>query len=196
MSEDRQSEFPHPFPAATTPPISSQTPEEAIWTCEICDMDETHCQCDEYFYSPPEELPHIPTSEKPNLEYPEDPPAVVPPASQTIITEPWICEICEQNQENCHCDDYYDLEDESLPLSQDFGSISLSQPMNEPVYTQASSRTVCPFYMAGQCRYGNNCRDLHPLTIYDPKDIDICPYFLKGYCKFGDNCNFRHLSQI
>lgn len=47
--------------------------------------------------------------------------------------------------------------------------------------------TVCTHFLQGDCRYGDNCWNLHP---YDTRPV--CKHFLRGDCKFGNKCRNRH----
>jgi len=173
------------------------------WVCEICELDETNCNCDDYLFShsagaDPEEMNES--------FYPADedvPPGVLSPAGG----EPWLCEICEQKQEDCHCDDYFDLEEDHEPLYQQhhphppqqqqmspqnrknhLRSTSLTSPQPMNAGSGSGGKNICAFYLSGKCRFANQCRDLHPSFDW------ICPFFLRGNCKFGDNCNLGHIN--
>jgi len=165
------------------------------WTCEICELDETKCNCDDFLFGQPEETePRNPDADMTDF-YPVDedvPPGVQPPGGA-----PWLCEICEQKQEDCHCDDYFDLEDNE-PLYQQQQqqqqqnrrnhSRSTSSPPHAAAGTGTTPKNICAFYLSGKCRFANQCRDLHPSFEW------LCPYFLRGNCKFGDNCNLGHIN--
>jgi len=196
-SHDYNHHFSDPTPVTNHPETTSS------WICEICDLEETHCKCDDFYYH--EELT-----------------TTVPPSttSHNLEHDPsWVCEICDQKQEDCHCDDYFDLEDETFSqesVIQNIESMSLSSPPRESNHSIANNPTspyppssaqanwapqkkVCTFYLEGHCRYGNNCRDLHPLSIYNPQipfyqpPQQVCQYFLQGNCRFGNSCNFGHI---
>jgi hypothetical protein len=178
------------------------------WTCEICELDETNCNCDDYIFRPPE--PRDPSTEPAddmNIDfYPADedvPPGVLNPPGG----EPWLCEICEQKQEDCHCDDYFDLDDNEPfyhPQQQQHQqqhqqhqkgrnherstSLTSRPPAAAHSAGTGTGKNICAFYLNGKCRFANQCRDLHPSFEW------ICPYFLRGNCKFGDNCNLGHIN--
>jgi len=189
--DDYNHHFSDPTPLTNHP--------ETSWICEICDLEEIHCKCDDFYYQ-------------------EEITTGVTPSTPAVDDPLWICEICDQKQEDCHCDDYFDLEDETFSpesVLQNIESMSLSSPRRESnhssannpsLYTPSSSQVnwapqkkVCTFYLEGHCRYGNNCRDLHPLSIYNPQipyyqpPQQACQYFLQGNCRFGNNCNFSHI---
>lgn len=43
---------------------------------------------------------------------------------------------------------------------------------------------VCSHYLAGNCKFGDNCHKSHP---------PICTHYQQGKCKFGDNCTKLHI---
>jgi hypothetical protein len=61
---------------------------------------------------------------------------------------------------------------------------------------------VCPFYLKGECRYGERCRNLHIRLSTNKKKLDPaslermakipCKYFRQGVCPFGNMCYFSH----
>jgi hypothetical protein len=194
------------------------------WTCEICELDETNCNCDDYLFRPPE--PRDPSAETPddmNIEFfPPDedvPPGVFNPPGG----EPWLCEICEQKQEDCHCDDYFDLEDDNEPFYQQQHQYQQNQQhqnqqnlqhqnqqqhknqqqhqkgRNHERSTSLSSRPIG----ANSAGTGKNicafylngkCRFANQCRDLHPSFEWICPFFLRGNCKFGDNCNLGHIN--
>ena len=48
---------------------------------------------------------------------------------------------------------------------------------------QSPMKTVCEFFLKGTCKFGDECKNEHPV---------ICTYFLKGTCKFGHECKNEH----
>ena len=65
-----------------------------------------------------------------------------------------------------------------------------------------SDNKVCPFYLKGECRYGERCRNLHIRLSTNKKKLDNaslermskipCKYFRQGVCPFGSMCYFSH----
>jgi hypothetical protein len=54
---------------------------------------------------------------------------------------------------------------------------------------------VCNNYLAGRCRYGDNCRRQHPGDVQQEaveKIDEICNNFQEGRCRFGDMCRRIH----
>jgi hypothetical protein len=61
---------------------------------------------------------------------------------------------------------------------------------------------VCPFYLKGECRYGDRCRNLHVRSNMNKKKMDLqslermrripCKYHRQGVCPFGNTCYFNH----
>ena len=55
---------------------------------------------------------------------------------------------------------------------------------------------VCNNYMEGRCRYGENCRRLHPGNVEQQpveKIDEICNNYQQGRCRFGDLCRRTHV---
>jgi hypothetical protein len=84
----------------------------------------------------------------------------------------------------------------SPPLSD--SSASSGQDSNTP--------KVCPFFLKGDCRYGDRCRNMHvkltPNVSNKKKLINEeslekfsripCKYYRQGHCPFGDACYYLH----
>ena len=56
---------------------------------------------------------------------------------------------------------------------------------------------VCENYLAGRCRYGDQCRRQHVGEIeqHVEKIDEVCNNFLEGRCRFGDMCRRQHPAQ-
>ena len=57
---------------------------------------------------------------------------------------------------------------------------------------------VCNNYLAGRCRYGDNCRRQHvgDVELKPVEKIDeICRNFQEGRCRFGDLCRRQHVAK-
>lgn len=76
---------------------------------------------------------------------------------------------------------------------------------DEEIKDQKSSddeSKVCPFYLKGECRYGERCRNLHIRLSTNKKKFDLnalermsripCKYHRQGVCPFGSMCYFNH----
>lgn len=79
---------------------------------------------------------------------------------------------------------------------------------------QIPKKAICQFYLKGKCKFGENCKCIHPGNItpmisnlpapnpYSPHDafmknyqypnsLNLCKYFIKGKCT-KDKCSFYH----
>jgi len=88
----------------------------------------------------------------------------------------------------------------SPPLSD--SSSSSGQDSNQP--------KVCPFFLKGDCRYGERCRNMHvKLTtgvgnkkkLINEESLEKfskipCKYYRQGHCPFGDSCYYLHSDYI
>ena len=65
----------------------------------------------------------------------------------------------------------------------------------DPVAPREKLDEVCNNYLAGRCRYGENCRRQHPGDVPQvpvEKIDEICNNYLMGRCQFGDMCRRLH----
>ncbi|KAJ3711049.1 hypothetical protein C8R42DRAFT_690226 [Lentinula raphanica] len=60
-----------------------------------------------------------------------------------------------------------------------------------PLARASNSNVICPYYLKGDCRYGNQCINKHS-KIGQVMQPLVCKYFLKGECKNGPYCMYRH----
>lgn len=59
-------------------------------------------------------------------------------------------------------------------------------------FRDRQERRVCKFYAAGQCRFGDKCRNLHIDGNPPQREPRPCKFFAHGNCRFGDNCRNLH----
>jgi len=50
---------------------------------------------------------------------------------------------------------------------------------------------ICRYYLTGTCKYGNNCKFSHDLSL---PPSQVCYYYKRGKCKFGNACRFLHIN--
>jgi|EP01049_Picozoa_sp_SAG25_P007380 hypothetical protein len=57
---------------------------------------------------------------------------------------------------------------------------------------------ICQNYLAGRCRYGDQCRRIHQGDIEQKveKIDEVCNNFLEGRCRFGDMCRRQHPGEV
>jgi HrpA-like RNA helicase len=56
---------------------------------------------------------------------------------------------------------------------------------------ESSSRILCSYFLQGNCRFGDKCRNSHSLT--EPNSQrQVCRFFLAGRCNKGNACSFAH----
>lgn len=60
----------------------------------------------------------------------------------------------------------------SCPATEGVTSLGLSTTgaeISETPFTPSEAKTVCPFYLEGRCRFGENCHNVHPPGVELPK---------------------------
>ena len=50
---------------------------------------------------------------------------------------------------------------------------------------------ICRFHLLERCRYGDDCRFIHPKTV-SYESSKICLFFQRGECKYGESCHRTH----
>ena len=57
------------------------------------------------------------------------------------------------------------------------------------------NKVVCNFYINGFCKFGNNCKNIHPDIINQPinsQNVRPCKFFLNDKCTKNNDCQFFH----
>lgn len=67
--------------------------------------------------------------------------------------EELCCPYCDQPFSVCECDKYLDFQEEDEP------TVYFAQRAPSP------EGEICKYFMAGNCRFGDYCRNLHPVAI-------------------------------
>lgn len=85
-------------------------------------------------------------------------------------------------------------------------SYGTSPPLSDSSTSDDNNPKVCPFFLKGDCRYGDRCRNMHvrltPNVSNKKKLINEeslekfskipCKYYRQGHCPFGDACYYLH----
>jgi hypothetical protein len=64
-------------------------------------------------------------------------------------------------------------------------------------------KKICPFYLKGNCKFGDKCKNYHPPNQSVAKQVpninhsqnsnhNNCKFFLTNSCNKNDNCHFFH----
>jgi hypothetical protein len=62
---------------------------------------------------------------------------------------------------------------------------------NTEILQNPISKPICKYFLAGQCKYENNCKFSHEKI--EQKIKPICKFFLSGQiCKYENTCKFSH----
>lgn len=119
------------------------------------------------------------------------------------------CKFYEQGHcKNTACHFAHDPSRTTLQQDYKDSSGSTCDSLSPPPYeleeeeTESDNAKVCPFYLKGECRYGDRCRNLHIRQTANKKKYDQitlermaktpCKYNRQGVCPFGALCYFSH----
>jgi hypothetical protein len=100
---------------------------------------------------------------------------------------------CPNLLSNGHCDLFHeDYEIDNAFSQRAENDARQAKVPSRPTGSARVSPPVCQYFLAGNCKFGDDCRNLHPAMGSACVRPEVCQYFLKGTCKFGDACKNRH----
>jgi len=91
----------------------------------------------------------------------------------------FVCEICDQSFNDCHCDDFFDEAD-------------ANEGYDYPYQEYRPVQEICKYYLNGTCKWGNSCRFSHETAMPIHNTKEICKFYKEGTCRNGGNCPFSH----